>query len=292
MEGKCVPFHFSSMKLNSSWYKGAIIFYREGGGVCDGPLPIFSGLPLCIRKKVLSPICLQEKNLPPLWPSHKQTALLLVKMIPPLKNNLWYFYASHEILLILFSVSLQEACVFPPNQPDHYEDPFKIDKTIAAQRRLTAYTGTYFNVLFHNVTISLLSESMLQMVHGDIDFYLYPNDQKDSFTAVIKDLGWYMGPAQIDFIFESFVDQTDIKASGVRMEFMEPSDPPVFKRLSEGTDSKTWLHLERQSCRKIKTPQLTPELYNTLEDSSANSFECHTLVLYVLLVCHLVFIFL
>ncbi len=178
----------------------------------------------------------------------------------------------------MFSVPLQEACVFPPNQPDHYEDPFKIDKTIPAQRQLTSYTGKYFHVLFNHVTISLFSEYQLQMVHGDIDFYLYPNTQKDSFTAVIKDLGWYMGPAQVDFIFESFIDQTDIKASGVRMEFMEPSDPPVFQRLPKEMDAKSWLFAQIQSCK---------QMYNILENSSAKVIGCRRLILYVLLIFYI-----
>ena len=46
--------------------KGAIIFYREGGpSVCDGRSPIFSGPPLCIRKKILVPPLPTAKNFGP-----------------------------------------------------------------------------------------------------------------------------------------------------------------------------------------------------------------------------------
>ena len=49
------------LSQNSIWIffeiiKGAIIFYREGGpSVCDRGLPIFSGPPLGMRKKILVP---------------------------------------------------------------------------------------------------------------------------------------------------------------------------------------------------------------------------------------------
>ena len=59
-------------------HKGAIIFYPEGGpSVCDCRSPIFSGPPLCLRRKILvPPFDLVKKFWSPqgerTFPSHKQ----------------------------------------------------------------------------------------------------------------------------------------------------------------------------------------------------------------------------
>ena len=53
-------------------------FYREGGpSVCDCGLPIFSGPPLCIRKKILVPPWTTPKNFGP--PPQTDGPPLLVK---------------------------------------------------------------------------------------------------------------------------------------------------------------------------------------------------------------------
>ncbi len=103
-------------------HKGVIIFYREGGSVCDGRSSIFSGPPLRPRDKILVPpltehilhylkkelrrrckqILRKNFGLPPLWPSKilvptfgllKETGPLLWPpqkiLVPPPSSKKW-----------------------------------------------------------------------------------------------------------------------------------------------------------------------------------------------------------
>ena len=140
----------------------------------------------------------------------------------------------------------QAACIFPPGSLEMMNtDPFVIDGSQTSQRPLEEYTGVYYHPIFNNVTFSLFNRTHLQAKLGDIEFHAFPHSEKDSFTLLVIDKGWYIGPATITFYQGSgssnVIDQVEIP-------FLETNDPPLFKRQPQNTDILQWRQVENEAC--------------------------------------------
>ena len=139
-------------------------------------------------------------------------------------------------------------------------DPFVVDTSYTSQRPLEEYVGIYYHPIFNNVTFSLFNSTHLQVQLGDIRFHAFPSSQKDSFTMVVIDKGWYIGPGTITFFTSpgsnNGIDQVEIP-------FLETNDPPAFKRPPQNTDFMLWRRKEYEECITSRVRESTYRLVSS-----------------------------
>ena len=174
-------------------------------------------------------------------------------------------------------LSEETSCTFPPGSLEMMNtDPFVIDKSHTSQRPLEDYVGMYYHPIFNNATFYLYNRTHLQAQLSDIRFYAFPRSEKDSFTLLVIDKGWYVGPATITFSQNSGGRNS---IDSVQISFLEPSDPPTFKRPPLDKDYSLWRQEEEETCRSTHVRESS---YRLVSNAAHEAFSTSAITIVVI----------
>ena len=163
-------------------------------------------------------------------------------------------------------LTAEASCTFPPGSLEMMNsDPFVVDTSYKPQRPLKDYTGLYYHPIFNNVTFSQVNKTHLETLIGNIKFHVFPNSEKDTFTLLVIDKGWYVGPSTITFSQGKGSPNT---INSVQIPFLEPNDPPLFKRPPTGRDFSQWRHEQEDKCRAIPIRESSYRLVSNTGDKT------------------------
>ena len=178
-------------------------------------------------------------------------------------------------------LSEERSCTFPPGSLEMMiSDPFVIDKSHKSQRPLGDYVGVYYHPIFNNVTFSLFNRTHLQALLGDIRFSAFPHSEKDTFTLLVIDKGWYVGPATITFSQDSGGRNS---IDNVHIPFLEPSDPPTFKRPPLDKEFSLWRQEEEETCRAT---HMRESSYRLVSNAADKAFSTSAMTIVVMILAH------